>query len=232
MSAQYTVLIVEDEPKLGQLLVDYLQTANYQTQWLVHGDEVVAHVQQHQPDIILLDLMLPGLDGLSVCREIRKFSDIPIIMMTAKTEEIDRLLGLEIGADDYVCKPYSPREIVARVKTILRRCYRPQDIISEQGALTIDENHFQARYLERVLDLTPVEFRLLKIISSQPGRVFSRDQLLNNLYNDHRIVNDRTIDSHIKNLRRKLEQLDEDKSFIRSIYGLGYRWEAEICRLI
>ncbi|MBC8944545.1 MULTISPECIES: two-component system response regulator BaeR [Xenorhabdus] len=232
MSPQYTVLIVEDEPKLGQLLVDYLQTANYQTQWLVRGDEVIAHVQQHQPDIILLDLMLPGLDGLSICREIRKFSDIPIIMMTAKTEEIDRLLGLEIGADDYVCKPYSPREIVARVKTILRRCYRPQDIISEQGALTIDENHFQARYLERVLDLTPVEFRLLKIISSQPGRVFSRDQLLNNLYNDHRIVNDRTIDSHIKNLRRKLEQLDEDKSFIRSIYGLGYRWEAEICRLM
>ncbi|CDL87733.1 two-component system response regulator BaeR [Xenorhabdus cabanillasii] len=232
MSAQYTVLIVEDEPKLGQLLVDYLQTANYQTQWLVRGDEVITHVQRHQPDIILLDLMLPGLDGLSVCREIRKFSDIPIIMMTAKTEEIDRLLGLEIGADDYVCKPYSPREIVARVKTILRRCYRPQDIISEQGALTIDENHFQARYLERVLDMTPVEFRLLKIISSQPGRVFSRDQLLNNLYNDHRIVNDRTIDSHIKNLRRKLEQLDEDKSFIRSIYGLGYRWEAEICRLM
>ncbi|PHM30505.1 two-component system response regulator BaeR [Xenorhabdus innexi] len=232
MSVQYTVLIVEDEPKLGQLLVDYLQTANYQTQWLVRGDEVVAHVQQHQPDIILLDLMLPGLDGLSVCREVRKFSDIPIIMMTAKTEEIDRLLGLEIGADDYVCKPYSPREIIARVKTILRRCYRPQDIISEQGALTIDENHFQARYLERVLDLTPVEFRLLKIISSKPGRVFSRDQLLNNLYNDHRIVNDRTIDSHIKNLRRKLEQLDEDKSFIRSIYGLGYRWEAEICRLM
>ncbi|MDX7987602.1 two-component system response regulator BaeR [Xenorhabdus sp. 12] len=229
---QYTVLIVEDEPKLGQLLVDYLQSADYQAQWLKRGDEVIAHVQKHQPHIILLDLMLPGLDGLSICREIRKFSDIPIIMMTAKTEEIDRLLGLEIGADDYICKPYSPREIVARVKTILRRCYRPKDIISEQGALSIDENHFQARYLEHVLELTPVEFRLLKIMASQPGRVFTRDQLLNNLYNDHRIVNDRTIDSHIKNLRRKLEQLDEDKSFIRSIYGLGYRWEAEICRLI
>ncbi|PHM45832.1 response regulator in two-component regulatory system with BaeS [Xenorhabdus mauleonii] len=229
---QYTVLIVEDEPKLGQLLVDYLQSADYQTQWLKRGDEVIAHVQKHQPHIILLDLMLPGLDGLSICREIRKFSDIPIVMMTAKTEEIDRLLGLEIGADDYICKPYSPREIVARVKTILRRCYRPKDIVSEQGALSIDENHFQARYLEHVLELTPVEFRLLKIMASQPGRVFTRDQLLNNLYNDHRIVNDRTIDSHIKNLRRKLELLDEDKSFIRSIYGLGYRWEAEICRLI
>ncbi|MDX7991314.1 two-component system response regulator BaeR [Xenorhabdus sp. Reich] len=231
-ATQYTVLIVEDEPKLGRLLIDYLQSADYQTQWLKRGDEVIAHVQKQQPHIILLDLMLPGLDGLSVCREIRKFSDIPIVMMTAKTEEIDRLLGLEIGADDYICKPYSPREMVARVKTILRRCYRPQDIVSEQGALTIDENHFQARYLDRVLELTPVEFRLLKIMSSQPGRVFSRDQLLNNLYDDHRIVNDRTIDSHIKNLRRKLEQLDEDKSFIRSIYGLGYRWEAEICRLM
>ncbi|SFN41091.1 two-component system response regulator BaeR [Xenorhabdus japonica] len=229
---QNTVLIVEDEPKLGQLLVDYLQSADYQTQWLTHGDEVIAHVQKYQPHIILLDLMLPGLDGLSICREIRKFSDIPIVIMTAKTEEIDRLLGLEIGADDYICKPYSPREIVARVKVILRRCYRPKDIISEQNSLTIDENHFQARYLEQVLELTPVEFRLLKIMSTQPGRVFSRDQLLDNLYNDHRIVNDRTIDSHIKNLRRKLEQLDEDKSFIRSIYGLGYRWEAEICRLM
>lgn len=231
-STQYTVLIVEDEPKLGQLLIDYLQAADYQTQWLIRGDEVIAHVQKHQPDIILLDIMLPGLDGISICREIRRFSDIPIVMMTSRTEEIDRLLGLEIGADDYICKPYSPREMVARVKTILRRCYRPQDIISEHGSLTIDENHFQARYLDRVLELTPVEFRLLKIMSSQPGRVFSRDQLLNNLYDDHRIVNDRTIDSHIKNLRRKLEQLDDDKSFIRSIYGLGYRWEAEICRLM
>ncbi|MBD1228725.1 two-component system response regulator BaeR [Xenorhabdus griffiniae] len=229
---QYTVLIVEDEPKLGQLLVDYLQSADYQTQWLKRGDEVIAHVQKYHPHIILLDLMLPGLDGLSICRELRKFSDIPIVIMTAKTEEIDRLLGLEIGADDYICKPYSPREMVARVKTILRRCYRPKEIISEQGALTIDEKHFQARYLEQTLELTPVEFRLLKIMSGQPGRVFSRDQLLNNLYDDHRIVNDRTIDSHIKNLRRKLEQLDGDKSFIRSIYGLGYRWEAEICRLI
>ncbi|CDH06635.1 response regulator in two-component regulatory system with BaeS (OmpR family) [Xenorhabdus bovienii str. oregonense] len=231
-SIQYTVLIVEDEPKLGQLLIDYLQAADYQTQWLIRGDEVITHVQKRQPDIILLDIMLPGLDGISICREIRRFSDVPIVMMTARTEEIDRLLGLEIGADDYICKPYSPREMVARVKTILRRCYRPQDIISEHGSLTIDENHFQARYLDRVLELTPVEFRLLKIMSSQPGRVFSRDQLLNNLYDDHRIVNDRTIDSHIKNLRRKLEQLDDDKSFIRSIYGLGYRWEAGICRLM
>ncbi|AKH64850.1 MULTISPECIES: two-component system response regulator BaeR [Photorhabdus] len=227
----YTVLIVEDEPKLGQLLVDYLRAADYETQWLLRGDEVVPHVQQHNPDIILLDLMLPGCDGISVCREIRRFSDVPIIMVTAKTEEIDRLLGLEIGADDYICKPYSPREIVARVKTILRRCYRPQDIVG-QSDLQIDEACFQARYCNKILDLTPVEFRLLKTMASRPGQVFSRDQLLNNLYDDHRIVTDRTIDSHIKNLRRKLDQLDNSKTFIRSIYGLGYRWEADICRLL
>ncbi|ETS30349.1 two-component system response regulator BaeR [Photorhabdus temperata] len=230
-SDHYTVLIVEDEPKLGQLLVDYLRAADYETQWLLRGDQVVPHVQQHNPDIILLDLMLPGCDGISVCREIRRFSDVPIIMVTAKTEEIDRLLGLEIGADDYICKPYSPREIVARVKTILRRCYRPQDIV-RQSDLHIDEACFQARYCDKILDLTPVEFRLLKTMASRPGQVFSRDQLLDNLYDDHRIVTDRTIDSHIKNLRRKLDQLDNSKTFIRSIYGLGYRWEADICRLL
>ncbi|MFD0707893.1 envelope stress response regulator BaeR [Photorhabdus akhurstii] len=228
---QYTVLIVEDEPKLGQLLVDYLRAADYKTQWLLRGDEAVSHVQQHIPDIILLDLMLPGCDGISICRDIRRFSDVPIIMVTAKTEEIDRLLGLEIGADDYICKPYSPREIVARVKTILRRCYRPQDIV-KQSDLQIDEDCFQARYRDKILDLTPVEFRLLKTMASRPGQVFSRDKLLNNLYDDHRIVTDRTIDSHIKNLRRKLEQLDNSKTFIRSIYGLGYRWEADIRRLL
>lgn len=121
------IMIVEDEPKLGQLLVDYLQAAGYATRWLTNGNEVVPTVHQHPPALILLDLMLPGADGLTVCRELRRFSDVPIVMVTAKIEEIDRLLGLEIGADDYICKPYSPREVVARVKTILRRSYRPQE---------------------------------------------------------------------------------------------------------
>ncbi|WP_156823172.1 two-component system response regulator BaeR [Providencia sneebia] len=220
------VLIVEDEPKLGQLLYDYLEAAGYQPSLLQRGDGVIEHVKQNQPDIMLLDLMLPGMDGLTICRELRKFCEIPIIMVTAKTEEIDRLLGLEIGADDYICKPFSPREVVARVKTILRRCQHSSLPNNKQkNQLMIDENAFQVRYGEQLLELTPVEFRLLKFMSDNPGTVFSRDQLLDILYDDHRIVTDRTIDSHVKNLRRKLELLDSEKTFIRSIYGLGYRWD-------
>lgn len=224
-NSNLTVLIVEDEPKLGQLLYDYLQAANYQPALLSRGDEVLPYVQQHQPALILLDLMLPGLDGISICRELRKFSDIPIIMVTAKTEEIDRLLGLEIGADDYICKPFSPREVVARVKTILRRCQPSIVPPQHQTKLIIDENAFQVRYGSQLLELTPAEFRLLKFMSDNAGTVFSRDQLLDILYDDHRVVTDRTIDSHVKNLRRKLESLDSEKTFIRSIYGLGYRWD-------
>ncbi|EMA3639667.1 two-component system response regulator BaeR [Providencia stuartii] len=224
-SSSANVLVVEDEPKLGQLLYDYLQAAGYQPSILQRGDEVIDYVRQQQPDIILLDLMLPGMDGLTICRELRKFCEIPIIMVTAKTEEIDRLLGLEIGADDYICKPFSPREVVARVKTILRRCQRAASPDKSRPQLIIDENAFQVRYGEQLLELTPAEFRLLKFMSDNAGTVFSRDQLLDILYDDHRIVTDRTIDSHVKNLRRKLELLDNEKTFIRSIYGLGYRWD-------
>ncbi len=205
------ILIVEDEPKLGQLLIDYLQAAGYAPALINHGDKVLPYVRQTPPHLILLDLMLPGTDGLTLCREIRRFSDVPVVMVTAKIEEIDRLLGLEIGADDYICKPYSPREVVARVKTILRRCKPQRDL--------------------QALDLTPAEFRLLKTLSQEPGKVFSREQLLNHLYDDYRVVTDRTIDSHIKNLRRKLEALDAEQSFIRAVYGVGYRWEADACRL-
>ncbi len=145
-------------------------------------------------------------------------------MVTAKIEEIDRLLGLEIGADDYICKPYSPREVVARVKTILRRC-KPQHELQQQDAespLIIDEGRFQASWRGKMLDLTPAEFRLLKTLSHEPGKVFSREQLLNHLYDDYRVVTDRTIDSHIKNLRRKLESLDAEQSFIRAVYGVEF----------
>ncbi|MCL2892563.1 two-component system response regulator BaeR [Brenneria tiliae] len=228
------VLIVEDEPKLGQLLVDYLQAADYQTRWISNGDEVLDWVKQNPPALILLDLMLPGTDGLTLCRAIRRFSNVPIIMVTARSEEVDRLLGLEIGADDYICKPFSPREVVVRVRTLLRRCgwqaeaQKPAD----KAALLIDKNSFQASYLGQSLDLTPAELRLLKTLATEPGKVFSREALLDKLYDDYRVVTDRTIDSHIKNLRRKLEQLDEQTSFIRTVYGMGYRWEAEPCELV
>lgn len=227
------ILIVEDEPKLGQLLIDYLKAAGYAPTLITRGDRVLLFVRQTPPDLILLDLMLPGLDGLSLCQEIRRFSEVPIIMVTAKIEEIDRLLGLEIGADDYICKPYSPREVVARVKAILRRCKRQQNPLAggEESPLIIDETRFQASWHNKLLDLTPAEFRLLKTLSYQPGKVFSREMLLNHLYDDYRVVTDRTIDSHIKNLRRKLESLDEEQSFIRAVYGVGYRWEADACRI-
>lgn len=220
------ILIVEDEPKLAQLLMDYLHAAHYRTHWLARGGEVTAWVQENHPDLILLDLMLPEKDGLTLCREIRRFSDVPIMMVTAKTEEIDRLLGLEIGADDYVCKPYSPREVVARIKMILRRCQRNQESSEDKSdVLIIDEVNYQVRCGSHSLDLTQVEFRLLRTMVSQPGTVLTRNQLLDNLYDDYRVVTDRTIDSHIKNLRRKLEQLDNGRDFIHSVYGLGYRWE-------
>ena len=226
------ILIVEDEPKLAQLMIDYLQASNYRTHHIADGNEVLNYVQHSPPDLMLLDLMLPGRDGLTLCREIRRFSELPIIMVTARTEEIDRLLGLEIGADDYICKPFSPREVVARVKTILRRVKRSPEEAQLASHLLIDEGRFQASWREQQLELTPAEFRLLKTLALEPGKVFSREQLLNHLYDDYRVVTDRTIDSHIKNLRRKLESLDSEQPFIRAVYGMGYRWEADICQLI
>lgn len=221
------VLIVEDEPKLGQLLIDYLQAAGYKTHLIANGKEVITYVRQKSPSLILLDLMLPGIDGLTLCREIRRFSDVPIIMVTAKTEEIDRLSGLEIGADDYICKPYSPREVVARVKAIVKRCYQPARDPQPQNSngLQLDESQFRVRYNQMTLDLTSAEFRLLKALSDHPGQVLSRESLLDNLYDDYRVVTDRTVDSHIKNLRRKLETFAPEKTFIRAVYGMGYRWE-------
>lgn len=166
------ILIVEDEPKLGQLLIDYLQAAGYAPALINHGDKVLPYVRQSPPHLILLDLMLPGTDGLTLCREIRRFSDVPVVMVTAKIEEIDRLLGLEIGADDYVCKPYSPREVVARVKTILRRCKPQRDLqaLDAQSPLIVDEGRFQASWRDKLLDLTPAEFRLLKTLSQSRAK--------------------------------------------------------------
>lgn len=217
------ILIVEDEPKLAALLGDYLKASGHETAWIANGLDVIPAIRAREPDLVLLDLMLPGRDGLDICRELRSFSELPVIMMTARVEEIDRLLGLELGADDYICKPYSPREVVARCKAVLRRNRR--STMPERQALQIDENGWKVSYHGIELDLTPVEFRLLRTLSAAPGRVFSREQLLDGLYDDHRIVTDRTVDSHIKNLRRKLEQIAPEEPLIRSIYGVGYKFE-------
>jgi two-component system response regulator BaeR len=218
-----TILIVEDEPKLAALMADYLKASGFEAHCIADGLEVVPWVRAHSPDLILLDLMLPGRDGLEICRELRHFSEVPVIIVTAKVEEIDRLVGLEVGADDYVCKPFSVRELVARVKAILRRGRTTPDAAA--CGLSIDETRHRAELDGRSLDLTPVEFRLLGTLASAPGRVFSREKLLERLYADHRVVTDRTVDAHVKNLRRKLEQVRPGQDPVRSIYGVGYKLE-------
>jgi two-component system response regulator BaeR len=219
------VLIVEDEAKLATVLSDYLRASGYVAHWIADGTKAVAAVKSLSPDLILLDLTLPGRDGVDICREIRSFADTPVVMVTARVEEIDRLLGLDVGADDYICKPFSPREVVARVRTILRRVRT-----AEQGGdipgLVMDEPGHRVCFHGRWLDLTAIEFRLLRTMAKSPGRVFSRDQLLNNLYTDNRLVADRTVDSHVKNLRRKLQQANPEHALVRSVYGVGYKLEA------
>ena len=221
-----TILIVEDEPKIAALLEDYLQAkGGYRTQVLDRGDTVMEQFHREPPDLVLLDLMLPGLDGIEVCKRIRRESDVPVIMVTARVEEIDRLLGLELGADDYICKPFSPREVVARVKAVLRRA-GPSGAGEASTGLAIDTDTFSASLNGQALDLTPVEFALLRALSAQEGRVFSRDQLMNEMYSDYRVVSDRAVDTHIKNLRRKLGEVSGDSELIESVYGLGYRFRS------
>lgn len=220
------ILIVEDEPKIAALLADYLQAkGGFATHVLDRGDTVLEHFRKETPDLVLLDLMLPGLDGIEVCKQIRMESQVPIIMVTARVEEIDRLLGLELGADDYICKPFSPREVVARVKAVLRRSNAAGGV-PDLGKLEIDEDRFVARYGGEALNLTPVEFALLRTLSAQEGRVFSRDQLMNEMYSDYRVVSDRAVDTHIKNLRKKLDEVSEGREMIESVYGLGYRFSS------
>jgi two-component system, OmpR family, response regulator BaeR len=218
-----TILIVEDEEKLAALLADYLRQAGFDSVCISDGLAVLPQVRDRLPDLILLDLMLPGRGGLDICKEIRTFSEVPIIMITARIEEIDRLLGLELGADDYICKPFSPREVVARVKTVLRRTSDHQALPA--SALTLDPEKFQAVLHGQELELTAVEFKLLHFLFQHPGRIYSRSQLMDRIYSDQRIVSDRTIDSHIKKLRKKIA-IAAPEELIHSIYGVGYKYEA------
>lgn len=223
MNETGTILIVEDEEKIASLLCDYLEkVGGYQTHWVARGDEAMRAFDEVSPILVLLDLMLPGMDGLEVCKAIRVKSQVPVIMVTALVEEIDRLLGLELGADDYICKPFSPREVVARVKAVLRRTNRDENT-TIASALKIDTERHIASINNHQLKLSPVEFALLSHLAAQPGRVFSRDQLMSSIYSDYRIVSDRTVDTHVKNLRRKLTEPCPGTEFIESVYGIGYR---------
>ncbi|WP_101759957.1 response regulator [Oceanicoccus sp. KOV_DT_Chl] len=217
------ILIVEDERKLATLMQDYLMQAGFNTHIIDHGDKVIDWLTQHQADTILLDLMLPGKDGLTLCKEIRAFSNTPILIITAKVDEIDRLLGLELGADDYICKPFSPREVVARVKAILRRSQPSTQLANAEFSL--DPDRVIARFQQHTIEFTQVEFQLLKLLYNTPGKIFSRNQLMDNIYSDHRIVSDRTIDSHIKKLRKKLHLQFPHYEFVHSVYGAGYKFD-------
>ena len=219
------ILIVEDEPKLAEVLRDYLQQSGYRTHIIMEGSSVIDWIKQNNPDLMLLDLMLPGRNGMDICKDLRGFSSLPVIMTTARVEEIDRLLGLEMGADDYVCKPYSPREVVARVKAVLRRAQLGAESAVETFGVTLNPEAFTASYNGTPIELTPVEFRLLEVLMSQPGRVYSRAILMDAIYTDNRVVTDRTVDSHVKNLRRKLQAVMPAEEIIRSIYGVGYKLE-------
>jgi two-component system response regulator BaeR len=221
------ILIVEDEIKIAELIADYLTASHYQTEHLANGNQVIPHIKAHLPDLILLDLMLPERDGLSLCQEIRTFSMVPIIMLTARVEEIDRILGLDLGADDYICKPFSPREVVSRVNALLRRIKHmtpPTAPTDSDLGLSINPANYIAYFNHQPLQLTPAEFRLLTILSCLPIRVHSRQQLIDQLYDDERIVTNRTIDTHVKNLRKKLVSAGTETDVIASIYGIGYRW--------
>ena len=211
-----TIAIVEDEPRLASLLEDYLKQEGYSSTVWDNGSEALQAFQKELPDLILLDLMLPGTDGLTICRELRKRSQVPIIMLTARVEEIDRLLGLEIGADDYICKPYSPREVVARAKAVLRRSIQQSNESGsiEDSKLTINEESATVSVEGQTTSLTAVELKLLQALYSSPGRIYSREQLMKKIYDDNRIVSDRTIDSHVKKLRQKIEQLNPQLAFI------------------
>ena len=229
------ILIVEDEQRIVELIRDYLEAAGFTTEIIRSGLDVLSAVHRHSPTLIVMDVMLPGYDGITLCHEIRQFSDVPIVLLTARTEEIDRLIGLESGADDYVCKPFSPRELVARIKIILRRALRstqgtsPAPLSppfgSQEGLLVLDAHRQSASVKGQNLDLTAVEFRLLATLASAPGRIFSRAQLLEKLHDDSRPLSDRTIDSHIKNVRRKMKQIEPEMEFIHSVYGAGYKAE-------
>lgn len=220
------ILIVEDETKIADLLRDYLRKEGYAATCLSRGDQVVPQIRRRLPDLILLDIMLPGLDGTQVCREIRKQWNVPIIMITARVEEVDRVLGLELGADDYVCKPFSPREVVARVRALLRRTRpEPVDARLAWGPIVMNPESFRVEVAGQDVKLTPNEFALLRVLMARPGRVYSRSELVTRVQGHEYEGYERTIDSHVKNLRRKIAAVLPGREFIVSVYGVGYKLE-------
>ncbi len=221
------ILVVDDEPQIIKVLKAYLEKAGYQAITETDGRAALAAFQREKPDFIILDLNLPGMDGLDVCKAIRRDSNVPILMLTARVEETDRLVGLELGADDYVIKPFSPREVVARVKTIFRRVETgPSDSkMIHVGDLTIDEDQHYVTLAGRLIELTPTEFEILVALARQPRRVFTRLQIMEMAQGDAFEGYERTIDAHIKNIRLKLEPNPKKPVYVQTVFGVGYKFE-------
>ncbi len=223
------ILVVDDEPKIIQLTQDYLENAGFSVISSGDGEHALAVIQVEKPDLVVLDLGLPGMDGLDVCRSIRKTSNLPIIMLTARDEETDKLVGLELGADDYITKPFSPKELVARVRSVLRRSELVQEgrEVIHVGDVTLDIPRMRVTVGGEEIELTATEFQLLQALAGQPGRIFTRSQLLDAVHGVAIESYERAIDAHIKNIRRKLEPVPHEPRYIQTVYGVGYRFSDE-----
>ena len=224
-----TILVVDDEPKIVTLARDYLEHAGFAVLTAGDGPSVLATIRQRRPDLVVLDLGLPGLDGLDLTRELRRDSTVPIVMLTARDDELDKLLGLELGADDYLTKPFSPRELVARVRAVLRRADRPPEAAEtiRAGDVVLDLPRMRTEVDGTAVELTPTEFQLLATLAARPGRIFTRSQLLDALHGVAFETYERAIDSHIKNLRRKIEPDPRRPRYVLTVYGVGYRFADE-----
>jgi two-component system response regulator BaeR len=223
MTAQH-ILIVEDEENIAEVLMAYCQQQGFSTKHLDSGKEVVNLVKQNHFDLILLDLMLPEVDGISLCRQIREFSNIAIIMITAKSAEIERLQGLELGADDYICKPFSPKEVIARIKAVLRRTQQSKANVIKYAGFELYKDEYVALLQGKNLSFTAVEFKIFLLFINQVGRVFSREDIINNVYNQNIEMIDRNIDTHIKNIRKKITAIEAGLNPITAVYGVGYKF--------
>jgi DNA-binding response OmpR family regulator len=220
------ILVADDEPRIAGIVKDYLERAGYRVTIATNGEDALTLARGGRPDLVVLDLGLPRMDGLDVTRTLRKHSNVPVIMLTARVEESDKLIGLELGADDYVTKPFSPKELVARVRAVFRRIDAapdPQEII-RAGDVTIDKRRMRAAVADRAIDLTPTEFELLATLARQPGRVFTRPQLLDAIRGVEVESFDRAIDAHVKNVRRKLEPDPRNPRYLLTVHGVGYKF--------
>jgi two-component system, OmpR family, response regulator BaeR len=220
----FSILVVEDDNDIAAIMLDYLHHYGFKAKHLDNGDQAIREIQSEPPDLVLLDVMLPGADGFTVLQTVRQTSRVPIIMVTARVEEVDRLLGLDCGADDYICKPFSPRELISRVQAVLRRLPYPRTLEAPE-ALILDAHSLRASLYGQALQLTAKEFDLLQTLAAHPGRVYSRSQLLELVYSNVVNATERSVDSHVKNLRRKFSAIDTTHEWIRSVYGVGFSFE-------